>query len=42
MGGTWIETLQDIVHAEFDQSYAFMDVVETKKSEAPHNLVCIS
>ena len=39
---TWIETLQDIVHAEFDQSYAFMDVVETKKFEAPRNLVCIS
>ena len=39
---TWIETSRDIVRAEFNRSYAFMDVVETKKSEAPRSLVRIS
>jgi hypothetical protein len=32
----WINTSRDIVRAEFDQTYAFMDVdVEAQHSEAP-------
>jgi hypothetical protein len=38
---TWIETSRDIVCAEFDQTYAFMDV-DTEAQEAPRPLVCIS
>jgi hypothetical protein len=36
----WIETARDIVHAEFDQTYAFMDIdVEKPKPEIRRTVV---
>ena len=36
----WIETAKDIVRAEFDQTYAFMDVdVDIPESETPRTAV---
>ena len=38
----WIETSHDIVRAEFDQTYAFMDVdVEAPHSDVPQPLVSV-
>ena len=38
----WIETSRDIVRAEFDQTYAFMDVdVEAPHSDVPQPLVSV-
>ena len=38
----WIRTARDIVRAEFDETYAFMDVeIEAQHTEAPPPSVCI-